>query len=168
MKVWASFRDSEPGRLSWWFVLYLHLLNMRNQSRFATYVWWHVIYSMLYLKASWSFVNTVPRSAHRMLLPIRIWRFVLNTKSNSTSTPSPCIPRYVILRWFKTLLRALPRAPPVSDVAMALPNLRRLFVEARTEAEENEYSRNAVSLPWYRQDYAHYISSTTWYFSYHL
>lgn len=29
--------------------------------------------------------------------------------------------------------------------AMALPNLRRLFVEARTEAEENEYSRNAVS-----------------------
>ncbi|EHY58504.1 hypothetical protein HRR83_007121 [Exophiala dermatitidis] len=26
---------------------------------------------------------------------------------------------------------------------MALPNLRRLFVEARTEAEENEYSRNA-------------------------
>lgn len=27
--------------------------------------------------------------------------------------------------------------------AMALPNLRRLFVEARTEAEENEYSRNA-------------------------
>lgn len=28
---------------------------------------------------------------------------------------------------------------------MALPNLRRLFVEARTEAEENEYSRNAVS-----------------------
>lgn len=29
---------------------------------------------------------------------------------------------------------------------MTLPNLRRLFVEARTEAEENEYSRNAVSL----------------------
>ena len=29
---------------------------------------------------------------------------------------------------------------------MALPNLRRLFVEARTEAEENEYSRNAVSI----------------------
>lgn len=28
---------------------------------------------------------------------------------------------------------------------MALPNLRRLFVEARTEAEENEYSRNAVT-----------------------
>jgi hypothetical protein len=25
-----------------------------------------------------------------------------------------------------------------------LPNLRRLFVEARTEAEENEYSRKAV------------------------
>ncbi|KGY15652.1 hypothetical protein PABG_11305 [Paracoccidioides brasiliensis Pb03] len=24
-----------------------------------------------------------------------------------------------------------------------LPNLRRLFVESRTEAEENEYSRNA-------------------------
>jgi Family of unknown function (DUF5310) len=30
---------------------------------------------------------------------------------------------------------------------MALPNLRRLFVEARTEAEENEYSRNAVRNP---------------------
>lgn len=30
------------------------------------------------------------------------------------------------------------------DWEMALPNLRRLFVEARTEAEENEYSRNAV------------------------
>ena len=29
---------------------------------------------------------------------------------------------------------------------MALPNLRRLFVEARTEAEENEYSRNAVEM----------------------
>lgn len=27
-----------------------------------------------------------------------------------------------------------------------LPNLRRLFVEARTEAEESAYSRNAVSL----------------------
>ena len=27
-----------------------------------------------------------------------------------------------------------------------LPNLRRLFVEARTEAEENEYSRNAVCI----------------------
>ncbi|PLN77344.1 hypothetical protein BDW42DRAFT_4720 [Aspergillus taichungensis] len=27
-----------------------------------------------------------------------------------------------------------------------LPNLRRLFVEARTEAEENEYSRTAVRL----------------------
>jgi hypothetical protein len=26
-----------------------------------------------------------------------------------------------------------------------LPNLRRLFVEARTEAEESQYSRNAVS-----------------------
>jgi hypothetical protein len=26
-----------------------------------------------------------------------------------------------------------------------LPNLRRLFVEARTEAEESAYSRNAVS-----------------------
>ena len=26
-----------------------------------------------------------------------------------------------------------------------MPNLRRLFVEARTEAEENEYSRTAVS-----------------------
>lgn len=26
-----------------------------------------------------------------------------------------------------------------------LPNLRRLFVEARTVAEENEYSRTAVS-----------------------
>ncbi|KAK2804438.1 hypothetical protein FQN51_002081 [Onygenales sp. PD_10] len=25
-----------------------------------------------------------------------------------------------------------------------LPNLRRLFVESRTEAEENEYSRNAL------------------------
>ena len=28
-----------------------------------------------------------------------------------------------------------------------LPNLRRLFVEARTEAEESQYSRNAVSFP---------------------
>jgi hypothetical protein len=28
-----------------------------------------------------------------------------------------------------------------------LPNLRRLFVEARTEAEESAYSRNAVSSP---------------------
>lgn len=27
-----------------------------------------------------------------------------------------------------------------------LPNLRRLFVEARTDAEESEYSRNAVRL----------------------
>lgn len=34
---------------------------------------------------------------------------------------------------------------PISPlIQMALPNLRRLFVEARTEAEENEYSRNAV------------------------
>jgi hypothetical protein len=28
-----------------------------------------------------------------------------------------------------------------------LPNLRRLFVEARTEVEENEYSRTAVRCP---------------------
>ncbi|RAK78677.1 uncharacterized protein BO72DRAFT_67909 [Aspergillus fijiensis CBS 313.89] len=28
-----------------------------------------------------------------------------------------------------------------------LPNLRRLFVEARTEAEENEHSRTAVCIP---------------------
>ncbi len=34
---------------------------------------------------------------------------------------------------------------------MALPNLRRLFVEARTEAEENEYSRNAVCCVLMRQ-----------------
>jgi Family of unknown function (DUF5310) len=34
--------------------------------------------------------------------------------------------------------------PPLPFQEMALPNLRRLFVEARTEAEENEYSRNAV------------------------
>ena len=34
---------------------------------------------------------------------------------------------------------------------MALPNLRRLFVEARTEAEENEYSRNAVCWAMMRQ-----------------
>jgi hypothetical protein len=35
-----------------------------------------------------------------------------------------------------------------------LPNLRRLFVEARTEAEENEYSRTAVCshLPYLVQD----------------
>lgn len=32
----------------------------------------------------------------------------------------------------------------MTDHLQALPNLRRLFVEARTEAEENEYSRNAV------------------------
>lgn len=56
-------------------------------------------------------------------------------------------------------------------INMALPNLRRLFVEARTEAEENEYSRNAV-----RQNLTFFIldisfadhtlaSSTIWYFS---
>ncbi|KAJ6009225.1 hypothetical protein N7499_005354 [Penicillium canescens] len=34
--------------------------------------------------------------------------------------------------------------PDLVYVSMAnLPNLRRLFVEARTEAEENEYSRTA-------------------------
>ncbi len=38
-----------------------------------------------------------------------------------------------------------------------LPNLRRLFVEARTEAEESQYSRNAVSL------FPHYIS---WLYAY--
>lgn len=31
-----------------------------------------------------------------------------------------------------------------------LPNLRRLFVDARTEAEESSYSRNAVSLAEFR------------------
>ncbi|CAG8084117.1 unnamed protein product [Penicillium salamii] len=37
---------------------------------------------------------------------------------------------------------------PVYTSTMAnLPNLRRLFVEARTEAEENEYSRKAASPP---------------------
>lgn len=31
-----------------------------------------------------------------------------------------------------------------------LPNLRRLFVDARTEAEESSFSRNAVSLTGFR------------------
>ena len=30
------------------------------------------------------------------------------------------------------------------NVQARLPNLRRLFVESRTEAEESSYSRNAV------------------------
>jgi hypothetical protein len=34
-----------------------------------------------------------------------------------------------------------------------LPNLRRLFVEARTEAEESAYSRNAVSHHVYLHDF---------------
>jgi hypothetical protein len=33
---------------------------------------------------------------------------------------------------------------PLTSLQANLPNLRRLFVEARTEAEENEYSRKAV------------------------
>ncbi|KIW37434.1 uncharacterized protein PV06_10474 [Exophiala oligosperma] len=41
---------------------------------------------------------------------------------------------------------------------MALPNLRRLFVEARTEAEENEYSRNATR---YAQGVTKYLGSFT-------
>ena len=54
---------------------------------------------------------------------------------------------------------------------MALPNLRRLFVEARTEAEENEYSRNAVSST--SHDTGERIadpkaSFITWCCSYHL
>jgi hypothetical protein len=34
--------------------------------------------------------------------------------------------------------------PTDSTKPSNLPNLRRLFVEARTDAEESEYSRNAV------------------------
>ena len=34
-----------------------------------------------------------------------------------------------------------------------LPNLRRLFVEARTEVEENEYSRTAVLPPYCQFSY---------------
>ncbi|KAJ5115036.1 hypothetical protein NUU61_000795 [Penicillium alfredii] len=33
--------------------------------------------------------------------------------------------------------------PSLTHLQANLPNLRRLFVEARTEAEENEYSRTA-------------------------
>ncbi|KAL4897751.1 hypothetical protein BDV59DRAFT_198022 [Aspergillus ambiguus] len=36
-----------------------------------------------------------------------------------------------------------PAVPPPSTSMANLPNLRRLFVEARSEAEENEYSRTA-------------------------
>jgi hypothetical protein len=39
-----------------------------------------------------------------------------------------------------------------------LPNLRRLFVEARTEAEESAYSRNAVSHHIYIRQRSEYIS----------
>lgn len=34
-----------------------------------------------------------------------------------------------------------------TNLYQALPNLRRLFVDARTEAEESKYSRNAVGIP---------------------
>jgi hypothetical protein len=34
--------------------------------------------------------------------------------------------------------------PRLMQLQANLPNLRRLFVEARTEVEENEYSRTAV------------------------
>lgn len=36
------------------------------------------------------------------------------------------------------------KLPRLTHLQANLPNLRRLFVEARTEAEENEYSRKAV------------------------
>ncbi|KUM62339.1 hypothetical protein ACN42_g4769 [Penicillium freii] len=35
------------------------------------------------------------------------------------------------------------KSPRLTHLQANLPNLRRLFVEARTEAEENEYSRKA-------------------------
>ncbi|KAL4980625.1 hypothetical protein BDW66DRAFT_35969 [Aspergillus desertorum] len=51
-----------------------------------------------------------------------------------------------------------------------LPNLRRLFVEARSEAEENEYSRNAVRSPTSQSTnntYRSWYSFTTSFCSYH-
>ncbi|OQD81974.1 hypothetical protein PENANT_c024G01624 [Penicillium antarcticum] len=39
--------------------------------------------------------------------------------------------------------RTLATVPRLTCMQANLPNLRRLFVEARTEAEENEYSRTA-------------------------
>ena len=41
----------------------------------------------------------------------------------------------------------LANVPSLTCMQANLPNLRRLFVEARTEAEENEYSRTAVCHP---------------------
>ncbi|KAJ5766935.1 uncharacterized protein N7511_004551 [Penicillium nucicola] len=40
-------------------------------------------------------------------------------------------------------LNTLEAVPRLTYMQANLPNLRRLFVEARTEAEENEYSRTA-------------------------
>ena len=42
-----------------------------------------------------------------------------------------------------------------------LPNLRRLFVEARTDAEESAYSRNAVSENWIFEDVCLTANSST-------
>jgi hypothetical protein len=43
------------------------------------------------------------------------------------------------------LVRSLIIMSLIWSIQANLPNLRRLFVEARTEAEESAYSRNAVS-----------------------
>lgn len=42
------------------------------------------------------------------------------------------------------LIPVLFEMPSLMHLQANLPNLRRLFVEARTEVEENEYSRTAV------------------------
>ena len=48
-----------------------------------------------------------------------------------------------------------------------LPNLRRLFVEARTEAEESAYSRNAVSRNIHLDHHLLLFQDTTYWFHGH-
>lgn len=70
---------------------------------------------------------------------------------------STCMSAHRAVRQDRSIVTLAPPMPPFDSdrlqrfangpsVAMAsnLPNLRRLFVEARTEAEESAYSRNAV------------------------
>lgn len=66
------------------------------------------------------------------------------------------------LHTYISLIQSLNRTKKLTSTYQALPNLRRLFVDARTEAEESKYSRNAVGIPMICKNHTIQFSLSRW------
>lgn len=74
------------------------------------------------------------------------WALGLSRFTSVTSFSTTSLSLTVALTWSVQDFYLLHKQP-LTNFQANLPNLRRLFVEARTEVEENEYSRTAVHPP---------------------